>query len=115
MRHSHLRMVWGAFALLAVAFILVPTAWAQSAVVFMSKDQQGRPMALWLFEKPCTAKVARHIRSEYRDLFRSSKLTWGGKDYESCWIVQGGSVHSIDETGELMLPIPIHLFRNDAS
>ena len=72
-------------------------------------------MALWLFQEPCGEKVAQHLKAEYRDRFRSAKLTWGGKDYESCWIVQGGAVHSIDEAGDLMTPIPIHLFRNDAS
>ena len=100
---------------MALTFVLLPAALAASAVVFTSKDKQDRPMALWLFQEPCSEKVMQHLKEEYRERFRASKLTWGGKDYESCWTVMGGAVHSIDETGELMNPIPIHLFRNDAS
>ena len=44
--------------------------------------------------------------------FKKATLTWEGRDWRSCWIEADGYVYSIDETGELLQPIPASLFKD---
>ena len=126
---NHLRVVWGAFALLVVLFIAAPT-FAQDktgkSTVFKHEDRNGYPMALRLYQSPCLddkvmGRLIRMVKPDMIEKFQTAVLTWQGKEYASCWIEilqdkedpRSGLIFSVDETGETLQPIPASEFVDD--
>lgn len=107
-------------ALLSLLLVVYSApATAGESVVFRATGETGRPAALRLFDEPCTdAAVVRQlvakIRSDLVDGFRRGRLTWEGKDWESCWMLHEDVVYSIDEEGSMFQPIPLRLFKSDS-
>jgi len=117
MKHSHLRLVWGAFALLALVFILAPVVLALE--VFKSEGRDGQPMSLTLLETRCgDAAILKHLLTRVNaatlEKFKDARLFYGGKEYASCWVEWDGVVFSIDDTGETLQPIPRSSFKDGA-
>ena len=101
-------------AALALALsLMAPAARAGDSVAFHGKDGQDRPMSLRLFNKPCEGKPAQFIHEQHLPKFRAGSLLWGGQTLATCWIADRGYVHSVDESGDLMNPIPLKLFKDD--
>ena len=105
-------VVIGAFCLL-----MLLASQAIGAPVFRAQTPVG-PVALKLHNTPCKSeKVKAHfpkVRPEFHDKLRAATLTYGGKDWESCWVVVGGFVNSIDEEGAFLEPIDMRAFKDDA-
>jgi hypothetical protein len=89
---------------------------AYAAPVFKS-EHGGHPVVLKLLETPCKPKVMAHIQRKIRPEFhadmRAAKLTYGGADWDSCWIAVDGHVYSIDEEGAPLQPIPLRAFNEE--
>lgn len=105
-----------------VACALYPLK-AKAALNFKNDTPNG-PVGLRLSEAPCTnPKVLAQIKAEFHHLFKAAVLTYGGRDWHSCWTEiempdQHGKLHqtiiSIDEEGSPFQPIPKKLFRDDS-
>lgn len=92
---------------------------AQAAPTFNAFGMDGNPAALELRQTPCeNAAVVKHLREkvkpEYISSFRAAVLTWGGKQWASCWIERDGVIFSIDEEGSYFQPTPRRFFRDNA-
>ena len=116
---NRMRVVWAAFALLVALFIAVPAAFAQSSKVFRATGINGKLAVLRIFFTPCeNAAVLKvmvvTVKPELLDKFQRAKLTWDGRDWESCWLEFGGNVYSIDEDGSPFQPIPMALFKDES-
>lgn len=113
---NHMRVVWGAFALLIAVFIAFPVL---AAPVYRGTGDNGKPTSLTLLDTPCSdAAVLKHIITRIRpDLavqFKNARLYWDGKEWASCWLEYQGIVYSIDEEGSALQPIPMDAFRDNA-
>lgn len=115
------------FLAIALAMVLVPII-VNAAPAYRDRSPNGDIAGLRLLTEPCTnAKVLEHLAArvppQYHVKFRAAVLTWGGKDWASCYIEldlvnQRGEevkfVWSIDEEGAPFNPpygIPRSLFR----
>lgn len=115
----------------AVLGMVLYSAKAGAALNYRAQAPNGQSVGLRLSDAPCTnekvkAHLAAVIRPEYLDKFKAAVLTWGGRDWHSCWftitvIDQGGREHemvwSLDEEGSPFNPpygIPKQMFREDA-
>lgn len=90
---------------------------AGAAEVFRGFDRQGGVAALKLQEEPCTNKaVMEQLRKRALDVrrFKAAVLTYGGRDWASCWIDLDDTVLSIDEEGAPFQPVPRHLFKDNS-
>ena len=87
---------------------------ANADPVFKAQGTNGSPVSLRLLQEPCPEKVSKHIRPEMASMFKRSILYWEGKSWESCWLDHGGIIHSIDEEGSILQPIPRSLFKDDS-
>lgn len=109
------RVAWLLFALFLLGILFV--GYAHSAEVFRSQRSDGSPVALRLSEKPCEdARVIAHLREALLDdrRFKAATLTYGGRDWASCWAEIRGAVVSIDEAGSPLQPVPRARFRDEA-
>ena len=117
-------MPWTFWALVLVAvFGALHSGKAFSALNFKIDTPQG-VVGLRLSEAPCTnKKVLSHIREEFHSMFKAAVLTWGGRDWHSCYMVveladQLGMVQdtviSVDEEGSPLVPIPKSKFLDDS-
>ena len=82
------------------------------------REGGGDKIALKLLETRCSdATVLKHLLSKSRpellDKFKDARLTWGGKEWASCWIEFDGMVYSMDEEGSPLQPIPREMFVDD--
>jgi hypothetical protein len=103
--------VW--FALLVTLLFGCPSN-VYSAPIFKAQGSNGSPVSLRLLQEPCHEKVSKHIRPEMVQMFKRSILYWEGKLWESCWLDHGGVIHSVDEEGVILEPIPRILFKEDS-
>lgn len=114
--------VFGA-ALLPVAIVLVGlilalwTPKSMAAPTFRGAGDNGQPVALVLHQGECVspkvlAVIAAKINPAFHAGWRKAVLTYGGKDWESCWFLIGGVVYSLDEEGAQFVPIPRSQFRD---
>lgn len=102
--------------LLAFLFLAVwaTSAYANFGMIFEWRGGDGSKNVLRLLDKPCESKkILDFIQDAYHKQFRAAQLTYQGKQYASCWMASGGSVHSIDEAGDLLPPIRMDAFRED--
>jgi hypothetical protein len=88
---------------------------ATAAEVFKAENEQG-PVVLRLSKEPCTDKkmldvLYERILDDRR--FKAAVLTYGGKDWKSCWVEVDGAVLSIDEEGAPFQPVPRQMFREE--
>lgn len=108
--------IWALVPMLLVAALLIGNAYA--APVAVGTTYEGQQMKLRLLQAPCGAKVLVHLRTmvnpEFLPKFKAAALTWNGKVYASCWVDVGGQVYSIDETGDILPPIPRAYFVDDS-
>ena|SRR3990167_1260323 len=118
---SRLRPIAGACAAGAlVAALLYLAFWpskAQAAEVFRDKDDRGGPAVLKLSDKPCTnAKVRAHLFDKLLDdrRFKAATLFYWGREWAACWVDRNGIVHSMDEQGAPLQPVPRTAFKDDA-
>ena len=97
---------------LAVAFCILALATASvyAAPTFQGIGSNNRPMRLVLYEEPCSPEVLLWLKPQLHDLFKRATLTWGDRDWKSCWLQWEGKVYSIDEEGSAFQPIPANLF-----
>lgn len=84
-------------------------------LVFKNDRGDGKRMALRLYQTPCAdAEVIKNlipkVSPEWLLKFKTERLTWDGKDWESCWLEVNGVVYSIDSEGAQLQPIPKSLF-----
>lgn len=103
----------------------------RAALAYESMGGNGQPAKLRLSEAPCTNEnVIKHLHSfikpQYIPRFKAAILTWGGKDWHSCWLEldlldQNGrevqTIWSVDEEGTPFNPpygVPRSLFREDS-
>ena len=105
------KLFWAAVIGLALAAALYPAL--SRADEFRSQD---RSVALVRHDAKCDdADILAHIlRLGGGDLlqqFKKATLTYGGRDWRSCWIEVDGMVYSIDEEGSPLQPLPARLFR----
>lgn len=102
-----------------------------AALAYQDIGSNGKPAMLRLSEAPCANETVRgqmakrEVPEKYREKFKAAVLTWGGKDWHSCWlkielIDQNGKEHefvwSIDEEGAPFNPpygVPLRLFKDD--
>lgn len=88
---------------------------AHGAPTFRGQGDNG-PIALVLLDDPCKdAKVLSHIKQEWHSKLRAARLTWGGREWASCWLEMGGLVYSIDEEGAPLQAIPRRAFRDNST
>ena len=96
---------------------LIYLAQAQAAEVFRDKDDRGGPAVLKLSDKPCTnAKVRAHLFDKLLDdrRFKAATLFYWGREWAACWVDRNGIVHSMDEQGAPLQPVPRTAFKDDA-
>ena len=101
-------------ACLAALFVLATSAYA----VPMLKSSDGS-VALKLKDTPCSDEkvlffLAQKVQPEFLGKFKDSVLTYGGREWKSCWIEHQGHIFSIDEEGAPMQPIPLQYFRENS-
>ena len=94
----------------ALCIVALTIASAYAAPTFRGIGSNNRPMKLVLYQEPCSAEVLFWIKPQLHDLFKRATLTWGGRDWKSCWIELDDIVYSIDEAGDVFQPIPADLF-----
>ena len=88
---------------------------AAAAPKFESIGADGHPAVLELHEKPCTdKKVVEQLRSKVLDVrrFKAAVLTYGGKQWASCWTELRNEALSIDEEGAPFQAVPRRLFKD---
>lgn len=104
--------------LVAIATILVGAFFAgrlSAAEVFKAENAQG-PVALRLSEDPCTDKKVLAVLSDKvldDRRFKAAVLTYGGRDWKSCWVEINGAVLSIDEEGAPFQAVPRQMFMEE--
>ena len=79
--------------LLAFLFLAVwaTSAYANFGMLFEWRGETGSKNSLRLLDKPCESKkVLAFIHEQYHSKFRAAKLTYDGKQYDSCWLESGG-------------------------
>ena len=114
----------------AVFLLHAPIAFG--ALNYQAQGADGQLAGLRLSEAPCVnEKVRLHLAKrevppQYVEKFKAAVLTWGGRDWHSCWVKldltdQHGREHemvwSIDEEGAPFNPpygIPFRLFLDDS-
>lgn len=123
-------LVWAVIVGLAIGSVLYAGR-VQAALSYEAMGGNGQAAKLRLSEAPCTnAKVIKHlhalIKPEYISQFKAAVLTWGGRDWHSCWLIldlidQNGrdvqTIWSVDEEGAPFNPpygVPRSLFREDS-
>ncbi len=95
-------------------------------LVYAAKEAYGAPMfksddgsvALKLLDTKCSdakvlAFIAERVQPQYLGKFKDAVLTYGGKQWKSCWIEHQGHIFSIDEEGSPMQPIPVAYFHEN--
>lgn len=116
-------------ALMLCLLVCLP---AEAGLEFAGKDRQGRPTALRLSEAPCSSAVilghlkARELPEKVAQRFKASVLTWGGRDWQACWLKvwvindegeREENIYAIDEEGDTVQPpsgLPLRLFRENS-
>lgn len=116
---AELRKLVGAVLLgLASAGLLLYAASAHAAPVFRGQSNDGKVMSLRLLNEPCAEKVKMHLAvrvpAAFMEKFKAARLTFGGRDWDSCWVEHDGYVFSIDEEGAPLQPIPRTAFREES-
>lgn len=119
------RIAWSVFFVLAVVAyvgLIAGEARAQTSApaapseYFQSFGQDGSIAALRIFQAPCTdKKVVAQLRDKALDVrrFKASVLTYGGRNWASCWIDIRQLVFSIDEEGSPFQAVPRSLFKDN--
>jgi hypothetical protein len=79
---------------------------------FFTKD---RSVGLVRHDARCEhSKILAHLvamgAGQLLEHFKKATLTYGGRDWESCWIELDGFVMSVDEEGVPLEPIPSNRF-----
>lgn len=102
--------------------LFVGVGTAEAALNYRVESPNGT-VGLRLSEAPCTeAKVLMHIKPSFHSKFKAAVLTYGGRDWHSCYIEvetpdQQGKlipvIYSIDEEGSQFQPIPKRVFKDD--
>ena len=92
--------------------VMYGSCWPVLADEFFTKD---RSVGLVRHEARCEhSKILAHLVAmgggQFLDKFKKATLTFGGREWESCWIEMDGFVISIDEEGAPLEPIPARLF-----
>ena len=98
--------------ILGVLAILFPlSVLAAEPLTFEGEDPSGQLARLTLYDKPCENDAVKAGFAEaIHERLRMSVLVWQGKEYASCYVIAGGVVFSLDETGDRMQPIPLSAF-----
>lgn len=68
-------------------------------------------------QAPCDdADIGAHILrlggGELLGQFKKATLTYGGREWRSCWVEVHGMVYSVDEEGEPLQAIPASMFKD---
>lgn len=84
-----------------------------SQLILPAQTKGNRDNVINKFDTDCPEKVKTLIPPQYRDLFKNEAvLLWeDGKDYAACWTVINNTVFIFDETGQMIIPLPLHLFK----
>jgi hypothetical protein len=115
---GRLRKIVGACvagALVAV-FALLWVKDAKAAEMFRGMGGDGKPAILKILNEPCTnEKVVGHLQSRLLDfrLFKRAILTYGDRDWASCWAEVNGVVLSVDEEDAPFQAVPRVLFKEE--
>lgn len=69
-------------------------------------------------QEPCDdAAILLHLQrgglGRIAHQFKRATLTYGGRDWKSCWIEVGEWVYSVDEEGSPLERIPVDRFKDD--
>lgn len=110
-------LIWAVIIGLAIGAALYAGKVYAAPVFRAIGDDDGKPMALRLLITPCGDKVKPHlakVNPRFVPKLKAAILTWGGKNWASCWVEVNGTVYSIDEEGSFFQPIPTRLFIDDA-
>jgi len=119
---------WEAGALALVVVLIVGTivlysGRANAAPTFKGQGDNG-PIVLVLLQDACKdEKVLRHINQPFHAKLKAARLTWGGRQWSSCWIelemMSNGRmekfVFSVDEEGSPLQAIPRRAFRDHST
>lgn len=116
-------LLWALAIGLAMGFVMY-AAKANAALNYRAQGTNGQIAGLRLSDAPCSyEKVLRHIKEQFHHRFKAAILTWGGRDWQSCYIEieqpnQQGEpetvIFSVDEEGAPFAPIPKRFFREDS-
>ena len=104
-------LIWG--------FVIATVIWATSALAApMFKSSDGS-VALKLLATPCSDEkvlffIAQKVQPEFLAKFKDAVLTYGGRQWKSCWIEYQGHIFSMDEEGAPMQPIPLQYFHENS-
>ena len=105
---------WWKPALCGVSMLLGAALPTHAADVFNNGRSGDELVVLKLTQNPCTdQKVLAHLVPQYHAELRAAVLTYRGKQWSSCYIERGGYVHSIDEEGAPLQPIPRRAFLSE--
>lgn len=115
-------LLWALLVGLVISMVMCASG-AHAALNYRAMGGNGQMAGLRLSEAPCTQeKVLVHIKEPFRTRFKAAVLTWGGRDWHSCWTTFEAEnegrmetmVFSVDEEGSVFNPTPLRLFREDA-
>jgi hypothetical protein len=95
---------------MAILAVFMVSAIAQPVLLFHGRDNAGGLVVLRLMHSQCSNEsVLAHLRRyANRDdfvQFKDARLTWGGRDWASCWIERDGMIYSMDEEGAPLTPV----------
>lgn len=109
------KLFWALVIGLALAAALYPVF--ARADEFRSPD---RSVALVRHDAQCDdADIVAHILrlggGDLVDRFKKATLTYGGRDWRSCWVELDGMVYSVDEEGSPLQALPVRMFKAQPS
>ena len=100
--------------LLLISLLVAVCCPAQADRAFGVKGK----VQLVIHETPCLnttiqAHIVRMGGGHLLDKFKAATLTYGGRDWQSCWVEMDGFVVSVDEEGSPLEPIELARFKED--
>jgi hypothetical protein len=108
---------WAHYALGAGCALALFIAAFNAVAAPMFKSSDGT-VSLRLLDTPCSNEkvlffIAQKVQPEFIAKFKDAVLTYGGRDWKSCWIEYQGHVFSMDEEGAPFQPIPLQYFKEN--
>ena len=117
-------LLWALIIGLVIGLVFYASK-ANAALNYRAQGSNGQVAGLRLSEAPCSyEKVLPHIKAEWHQKFKAAILTYGGRDWQSCYLEfetmnpETGRpevfIFSVDEEGVQFQPIPKRMFRDDS-
>lgn len=114
------RLAWWLFFIIGLVLLFHPlfARYGHAAPVFRAQSASSGPVALKLLQDPCKnsaviAYLTKLGAGPNLRKFKAAVLTYGGRDWASCWIEFDGYVYSVDEEGSPLEPIPRKQFKEE--